>query len=311
MKSSAKNVKLASVDDLFSTEESRADEQREKVVEIPLSDLHPFKKHPFKVKDDEAMMDTAESIRQYGVLIPAIARPDPNGGYELVAGHRRHHASEIAGKETMPVIVRDLDDDAATIIMVDSNLQREELLPSERAFAYKMKLEAMKRQAGRPSKENCSQVGNDFGKKSSELLAEQVGQSKNQIFRYIRLTELIPSLLDMVDEKKIALSPAYELSFLKPEEQAQLVETMDYEQATPSLSQAQRMKKFSQNGKLTEDVMLAIMSEEKKGDLDKVTLTSDTLRKYFPKSYTPQRMQETIIKLLEQWQRKRQQQHER
>ena len=211
----------------------------------------------------------------------------------------------------MPVIVRDLDDDAATIIMVDSNLQREELLPSERAFAYKMKLEAMKRQAGRPSKENCSQVGNDFGKKSSEILAEQVGQSKNQIFRFIRLTELIPPLLDMVDEKKIALSPAYELSFLKPEEQAQLVETMDYEQATPSLSQAQRLKKFSQEGKLTEEVMLAIMSEEKKGELDRVTLTSETLRKYFPKSYTPQRMQETIIKLLEQWQRKRQQQQER
>ena len=311
MKSSAKNVKLASVDDLFSTEESRADEQREKVVEIPLTELHPFKNHPFKVKDDEAMMDTAESIRQYGVLVPAIARPDPNGGYELVAGHRRHHASEIAGKETMPVIVRDLDDDAATIIMVDSNLQREELLPSERAFAYKMKLEAMKRQAGRPSKENCSQVGNDFGKKSSEILAEQVGQSKNQIFRFIRLTELIPPLLDMVDEKKIALSPAYELPFLKPEEQAQLVETMDYEQATPSLSQAQRLKKFSQEGKLTEEVMLAIMSEEKKGELDRVTLTSETLRKYFPKSYTPQRMQETIIKLLEQWQRKRQQQQER
>ena len=311
MKSSAKNIKLASVDDLFSTEESRADASREKVVEIPISELHPFKNHPFKVKDDEAMMDTAESIRQYGVLVPAIARPDPNGGYELVAGHRRHHASEIAGKETMPVIVRDLDDDAATIIMVDSNLQREELLPSERAFAYKMKLEAMKRQAGRPSKENCSQVGNDFGKKSSEILAEQVGQSKNQIFRFIRLTELIPPLLDMVDEKKIALSPAYELSFLKPEEQAQLVETMDYEQATPSLSQAQRLKKFSQEGKLTEEVMLAIMSEEKKGELDRVTLTSETLRKYFPKSYTPQRMQETIIKLLEQWQRKRQQQQER
>ena len=311
MKSSAKKVELASVDDLFSTEESRADAQREKVLEIPLSELHPFKDHPFKVKDDEAMMETADSIRQYGVLVPAIARPDPNGGYELVAGHRRHHASEIAGKETMPVIVRDLDDDAATIIMVDSNLQREELLPSERAFAYKMKLEAMKRQAGRPSKENCSQVGNDFGKKSSEILAEQVGQSKNQIFRFIRLTELIPPLLDMVDEKKIALSPAYELSFLKPEEQAQLVETMDYEQATPSLSQAQRLKKFSQEGKLTEEVMLAIMSEEKKGELDRVTLTSETLRKYFPKSYTPQRMQETIIKLLEQWQRKRQQQQER
>lgn len=309
MKSSAKNVKLASVDDLFSTEESRADEHREKVVEIPLTQLHPFKNHPFKVKDDEAMADTAESIRQYGVLVPAIARPDPNGGYELVAGHRRHHASELAGKETMPVIVRDLDDDAATIIMVDSNLQREELLPSERAFAYKMKLEAMKHQGARHDL-TSRQVG-EKSQTSIQTVAEQAGESQRQVQRYIRLTELIPPLLDMVDEKKIALNPAYELSFLRPEEQAQLIETMDYEQATPSLSQAQRMKKFSQKGKLTEDVMLAIMSEEKKGDLDKVTFTSDTLRKYFPKSYTPQRMQETIIKLLEQWQRKRQQQQQR
>ena len=311
MKSSAKKVELASVDDLFTTEESRADAGREKVVEIPLSELHPFKGHPFKVKDDDAMMETADSIRQYGVLVPAIARPDPEGGYELVAGHRRHRASELAEKETMPVIVRDLDDDAATIIMVDSNLQRESLLPSERAFAYKMKLEAMKRQAGRPSKENCSQVGNDFGKKSSEVLAEQVGQSKNQIFRYIRLTELIPELLNMVDEKKIALNPAYELSFLKKEEQTQLLDAMDSEQATPSLSQAQRLKKFSQEGRLSIDVMRAIMGEEKKSDLDKVTFTSDTLRKYFPKSYTPARMQETIIKLLEQWQKKRQRDQER
>ncbi len=311
MKSSAKKVELASVDDLFSTEESRADAGREKVVEISLSELHPFKGHPFKVKDDDAMMETADSIRQYGVLVPAIARPDPEGGYELVAGHRRHRASELAEKETMPVIVRDLDDDAATIIMVDSNLQRESLLPSERAFAYKMKLEAMKRQAGRPSKENCSQVGNDFGKKSSEVLAEQVGQSKNQIFRYIRLTELIPELLNMVDEKKIALNPAYELSFLKKEEQTQLLDAMDSEQATPSLSQAQRLKKFSQEGHLSIDVMRAIMGEEKKSDLDKVTFTSDTLRKYFPKSYTPARMQETIIKLLEQWQKKRQRDQER
>ncbi|RKJ32128.1 ParB/RepB/Spo0J family partition protein [bacterium 1XD42-8] len=281
------------------------------MVEIPLSELHSFKGHPFKVKDDDAMMETADSIRQYGVLVPAIARPDPEGGYELVAGHRRHRASELAEKETMPVIVRDLDDDAATIIMVDSNLQRESLLPSERAFAYKMKLEAMKRQAGRPSKENCSQVGNDFGKKSSEVLAEQVGQSKNQIFRYIRLTELIPELLNMVDEKKIALNPAYELSFLKKEEQTQLLDAMDSEQATPSLSQAQRLKKFSQEGRLSIDVMRAIMGEEKKSDLDKVTFTSDTLRKYFPKSYTPARMQETIIKLLEQWQKKRQRDQER
>lgn len=311
MKSSAKNVKLASVDDLFTTEENRADAGREKVMEIPLTDLHPFEGHPFKVKDDEAMLETAESVRQYGVLVPAIARPRAEGGYEMIAGHRRHRASELAEKETMPVIVRDLDDDAATIIMVDSNLQRESLLPSERAFAYKMKLDAMKHQGERLDL-TCSQVGNKSqGKKSSELLAEQVGQSKNQIFRFVRLTELIPPLLDMVDEKKIAFNPAYELSFLTKEEQAQLLETMDYEQATPSLSQAQRMKKFSQEGKLTGDVMLAIMSEEKKSDLDKVTFTSDTLRKYFPKSYTPKKMEETIIKLLEQWQRKRQQQHER
>ena len=311
MKSSAKKIELASVDDLFSTEEGRQDAKLEKIQEIPLSELHPFKNHPFKVKDDEAMMETADSIKQYGVLVPAIARPDPEGGYELVAGHRRHRASELADKETMPVIVRDLDDDAATIIMVDSNLQRESLLPSERAFAYRMKLDAMKRQAGRPSKENCSQVGNDFGKKSSEVLAEQVGQSKNQIFRYIRLTELIPELMDMVDEKKIALNPAYELSFLKKEEQVDLLDAMDSEQATPSLSQAQRLKKFSQEGHLSIDVMRAIMGEEKKSDLDRVTFTSDTLRKYFPKSYTPARMQETIIKLLEQWQKKRQRDQER
>ena len=308
MKSSAKKVELASVDDLFSTEESRADAQREKVMEIPLSELHPFKDHPFKVKDDDAMMETADSIRQYGVLVPAIARPDPNGGYELVAGHRRHRASELAGKETMPVIVRDLDDDQATIIMVDSNLQREGLLPSERAFAYKMKLEAIKHQGARTDL-TSAQVGPKLT--AAEKIAENSPDSKSQIKRFIRLTELIPELLDMVDEKKIAFNPAYELSFLKPEEQQMLLDTMDYEQATPSLSQAQRMKKFSQEGKLSEDVMLAIMSEEKKGDLDKVTLTGDTLRKYFPKSYTPQRMQETIIKLLEQWQRRRQQQHDR
>jgi len=311
LKSSAKKVELASVDDLFSTEESRADAQREKVVEIPLSELHPFKGHPFKVKDDEAMMETADSIKQYGVLVPAIARPDPEGGYELVAGHRRHRASELAEKETMPVIVRDLDDDAATIIMVDSNLQRESLLPSERAFAYKMKLDAMKHQGERVDL-TCSQVGNKLeGKKSSEILAEQVGQSKNQIFRYIRLTELIPELLDMVDEKKIALNPAYELSFLKKEEQVDLLDAMDSEQATPSLSQAQRLKKYSQEGHLTLDMMRVIMGEEKKSDLDRVTFTSDTLRKYFPKSYTPQRMQETIIKLLEAWQKKRQRDQER
>ena len=264
MKSSAKKVELASIDDLFSTEEGRADAQREKVMEIPLSELHPFKDHPFKVKDDDAMMETADSIRQYGVLVPAIARPDPNGGYELVAGHRRHRASELAGKETMPVIVRDLDDDQATIIMVDSNLQRESLLPSERAFAYKMKLEAIKHQGARTDL-TSAQVGPKLT--AAEKIAENSPDSKSQIKRFIRLTELIPELLDMVDEKKIAFNPAYELSFLKPEEQQMLLDTMDYEQATPSLSQAQRMKKFSQEGKLSEDVMLAIMSEEKKGEL--------------------------------------------
>ena len=309
MKSSAKKIELASVDDLFSTEESRQDEQLEKIQEIPLSELHPFKDHPFKVKDDDAMIETADSIKKYGVLVPAIARPLPDGGYELVAGHRRRRASELAGKETMPVIVRDLDDDAATIIMVDSNLQRENLLPSERAFAYKMKLEAIKHQGART---DLTSVQVEQKLSARDQVAKEAGERSGiQVMRYVRLTELIPELLDMVDEKEIAFNPAYELSFLKPDEQQMLVETMDYEQATPSLSQAQRMKKFSQEGKLSEDVMLAIMSEEKKGDLDKVTLSSDTLRKYFPKSYTPAKMQETIIKLLEQWQKKRQRDQER
>ena len=309
MKSSAKKIELASVDDLFSTEESRQDEQLEKIQEIPLSELHPFKDHPFKVKDDDAMIETADSIKKYGVLVPAIARPLPDGGYELVAGHRRRRASELAGKETMPVIVRDLDDDAATIIMVDSNLQRENLLPSERAFAYKMKLEAIKHQGART---DLTSVQVEQKLSARDQVAKEAGERSGiQVMRYVRLTELIPELLDMVDEKKIAFNPAYELSFLKTDEQQMLVETMDYEQATPSLSQAQRMKKFRQEGKLSEDVMLAIMSEEKKGDLDKVTLSSDTLRKYFPKSYTPAKMQETIIKLLEQWQKKRQRDQER
>ena len=303
MKSSAKKIELASVDDLFSTEESRADAQRERVLEIPLSELHPFKNHPFKVKDDEAMLETADSIKQYGVLVPAIARPDPEGGYELVAGHRRHRASELAEKETMPVIVRDLDDDAATIIMVDSNLQRESLL------AYKMKLEAIKHQ-GERSDLTSRQVG-EKSQTSIQLVANQAGESQRQVQRFIRLTELIPELLDMVDEKKIALNPAYELSFLKKEEQVDLLDAMDSEQATPSLSQAQRLKKYSQEGHLTLDMMRVIMGEEKKSDLDRVTFTSDTLRKYFPKSYTPQRMQETIIKLLEAWQKKRQRDQER
>ena len=309
MKSSARNIELKSVDDLFATEESRADAQREKVQEIPLGELHPFRNHPFKVKDDAAMQDTVDSVREYGVLVPAIARPDPDGGYELIAGHRRHHASELAGKETMPVIVRDLDDDAATIIMVDSNLQREELMPSERAFAYKMKLDAMKRQAGRPSRENVSQVGTQ--KRSDQIMAEQVGESRNQIQRFIRLTELIPTLLDMVDERKIAFNPAVELSYLKKEEQTLLLEAMDSEQATPSLSQAQRLKKFSQQKMLSLDVMRAVMSEEKKTDLDRVTLKNETLRKYFPKSYTPKQMEDTIIKLLEGWYKKRQLSQER
>ena len=302
-------MQLASLDDLFSTQASRDEAQREKVQEIPLGELHPFRNHPFKVKDDAAMQDTVDSVREYGVLVPAIARPDPNGGYELIAGHRRHHASELAGKETMPVIVRDLDDDAATIIMVDSNLQREELLPSERAFAYKMKLEAMKRQAGRPSRENVSQVGTQ--KRSDQIMAEQVGESRNQIQRFIRLTELIPTLLDMVDERKIALNPAVELSYLKKEEQTLLLEAMDSEQATPSLSQAQRLKKFSQQKMLSLDVMRVVMSEEKKTDLDRVTLKNETLRKYFPKSYTPKQMEDTIIKLLEGWYKKRQLSQER
>ena len=309
MKSSARNIELKSVDDLFATEEIREDAQREKVQNISLGELHPFKNHPFKVKDDAAMQATVDSVREYGVLVPAIARPDPSGGYELIAGHRRHHASELAGKETMPVIVRDLDDDAATIIMVDSNLQREELLPSERAFAYKMKLEAMKRQAGRPSRENVSQVGTQ--KRSDQIMAEQVGESRNQIQRFIRLTELIPTLLDMVDERKIAFNPAVELSYLKKEEQTLLLEAMDSEQATPSLSQAQRLKKFSQQKMLSLDVMRAVMSEEKKTDLDRVTLKNETLRKYFPKSYTPKQMEDTIIKLLEGWYKKRQLSQER
>ena len=313
MKSSARNVKLASIDDLFTTEENRqeiqAEAKREKVQMIPLSELHPFRNHPFKVKDDEAMANTVDSVRQYGVLVPAIARPLESGGYELVSGHRRHRASELAGLTEMPVIVRDLDDDAATIIMVDSNLQRETLLPSERAFAYKMKLEAMKRQAGRPSKENVSQVGTQ--KRSDQIMAEQVGESRNQIQRFIRLTALIPDLLNLVDEKKVAFNPAVELSYLKTEEQVLLLDAMESEQTTPSLSQAQRLKKFSQEGKLSVDVMRAIMSEEKKPETDKVIFTGARLRQYFPKSYTPQQMETTILRLLEQWQRKRQHEAER
>ena len=303
------NISLSSYDDIFSTEESRADQSAEKVQEIPLSELHPFKDHPFKVLDDEAMQKTVESIRQYGVMVPAIARPSPEGGYELIAGHRRHHASELAGKETMPVIVREMDDDAATILMVDSNLQREELLPSERAFAYRMKLEAMKRQAGRPAKENVSQVGTQ--KRSDQQMADEIGSSRNQIQRFIRLTYLIPELLDMVDQKKLAFNPAVELSYLRPEEQKLFLEAMDYAQTTPSLSQAQRIKKYSQENKCTLDVMCAVMDEIKKDDMSKITISHDVIRKYFPKSYTPKQMEDTIIRLLEQWQKKRQREQER
>ena len=304
MKSSARNIELKSVDDLFATEESRADAQRKKVQEIPLGELHPFRNHPFKVKDDAAMQDTVDSVREYGVLVPAIARPNPDGGYELIAGHRRHHASELAGKETMPVIVRDLDDDAATIIMVDSNLQREELLPSERAFAYKMKLEALKHQG----KKTLDQLGPKW---STQEIGKAGNDSMSQVKRFIRLTELIPTLLDMVDERKIAFNPAVELSYLKKEEQTLLLEAMDSEQATPSLSQAQRLKKFSQQKMLSLDVMRAVMSEEKKTDLDRVTLKNETLRRYFPKSYTSKQMEDTIIKLLEGWYKKRQLSQER
>ncbi len=313
MKSSARNVKLASVDDLFTTEENRqeiqAEAKREKVQMIPLAELHSFRNHPFKVKDDEAMANTVDSVRQYGVLVPAIARPLESGGYELVSGHRRHHASELAGLTEMPVIVRDLDDDAATIIMVDSNLQRETLLPSERAFAYKMKLEAMKHQ-GLRSDLTSSQVGTKL-QRTDEILADQTGSSRNQIQRFIRLTALIPDLLNLVDEKKVAFNPAVELSYLKTEEQVLLLDAMESEQTTPSLSQAQRLKKFSQEGKLSVDVMRAIMSEEKKPEMDKLIFTSAKLRQYFPKSYTPQQMENTILRLLEQWQRKRQQEAER
>ena len=308
MKSSAKNIKLASVDELFSTEESRADETREKIIEIPLTELHPFQDHPFKVIDNEAMFDTAESVKQYGVLVPAIARPRDEGGYELVAGHRRKRACELAELETMPVIVRNLDDDAAIIIMVDSNLQRENILPSERAFAYKMKLDAIKNQGARNDLTSRQVVGK---LETADIVGKEGGDSGRQVQRYIRLTHLIPELLSMVDEKKIAFNPAVELSFLKDEEQIDLLEAMDMEQATPSLSQAQRLKKFSNEGKLSLEVMSAIMSEEKKGDLDKVTLTGDKLKRYFPKSYTPRQMEETIIKLLEGWHKKRTRDQER
>lgn len=309
MKPNGKNISLTSYDDIFQTEETRIEAAQEKIIDVHLSDLHPFKNHPFKVRDDESMRDTVKSIEKHGVLVPAIARPRKEGGFELISGHRRKRASKLAGKDTMPVIVRNLDDDAATIIMVDSNIQRENILPSERAFAFKMKLEAIKHQGVR-----TDLTSGQFGQKlklSVEVVADQAGESYKQIQRYIRLTELIPELLEMVDDKKIAFNPAVEISYLKPEEQTQLLEAMEQEQTSPSLSQAQRLKKFSQEGKLSRDVMSAILSEEKKSDLDKVTLSGDKLKKYFPKSFTPQQMEETIIKLLENWARKRQQSQER
>ena len=300
---------LTKLDDLFTTQAQRDEEQLSKIRDIPLELIDDFPDHPFKVRDDEDMMQLVESVKERGVITPATVRQKEDGRYELVSGHRRKRACELAGFETLRSEIVDLSRDEATILMVESNFQRSEILPSEKAFAYKMRLEAMKRQAGRPRKENVSPVGTNL--RTDEQIAQETGDSRNQIHRYVRLTNLVPELLDMVDEKKIAFNPAYELSFLKKEEQVDLLDAMDSEQATPSLSQAQRLKKYSQEGHLTLDMMRVIMGEEKKSDLDKITFTSDTLRKYFPRSYTPQRMQETIIKLLEQWQRKRQQQHDR
>ena len=285
------------------------DAAKEQKLEMPLSELHPFEGHPFKVLDDELMEQTVESIKQIGIVSPLIVRTDPEGGYEILSGHRRLHAAELAGLETVPVIVKEMDDDAAVIFMVDSNLQRENILPSERAFSYKMKLEAMRRTAGRPSKENVSQVGTQ--KRSDQIMAEEIGESRNQIQRFIRLTNLIPEILAMVDEKKIAFNPAVELSYLKPEEQKDFLEAMDYAQASPSLSQAQRLKKLSQEGSCTLEAMCEVMNEVKKDELDHVTIKNEVLRKYFPKSYTPKQMQDTIIKLLEQWQRRKQRDMER
>ncbi|MBR4069120.1 MAG: ParB/RepB/Spo0J family partition protein [Clostridia bacterium] len=310
MKSSAKNIKLTPVDDLFSSEESRTDANRERVVELPLAELHPFRNHPFKVLDDEKMADTAQSIREHGVLVPAIVRPREEGGYEIVSGHRRHQASQIAGLDKMPAIIRDLDDDAATIIMVDSNLQRESILPSERAWAYRMKYEALKRQGVR-SDLTSSQVGTKL-QRADEIIAEQAGSSRNQIQRFIRLTELIQPLMDMVDERKIAFNPAVELSYLKPEEQLELMDAMDSEQATPSLSQAQRLKKFSQEGRLSIDVMRAIMSEEKKTVEDRsVTFDEKELDEMFPKSFPREKRKPLIKQLVAKWLRSRMKEAER
>ena len=302
MPKSGLNVALKGLDDLFSSEETRQEEQREQVQQIPVDELFPFKDHPFKVLDDDAMTRTVESISQFGVLAPLIARPRPEGGYEIISGHRRKHAAELAHLDTVPVIVRNMEDDAATILMVDSNLQREHILPSERAFAYKMK-----HQAGRPPQDNYSQLGNNFGKLSSKELAEELGTSKNQIFRFIRLINLVPELLDMVDEKKISFNPAVELSYLDAKQQQDFLEAMDASQNAPPLSQAIRIKKLAQQGEFDYDAVYNIMNEEKKSELDTVTIKNETLRKYFPRSYTPRQMESIIIKLLDQWQLKKQQ----
>ena len=308
MPKSSVNASLSSYDDIFSTEESRKEEQREQVQQIPIGELFPFKNHPFKVLDDDSMSDTVESVKQYGVLSPLIARPRPKGGYEIISGHRRQHAAELAGLETLPVIVRQMDDDAAIILMVDSNLQREHILPSERAFAYKMKLDAMKNQGTR-SDLTSTQVVSKL--RSNEKLGAENNQSRETVRRFIRLTNLIPELLDMVDNKTVSFNPAVELSYLSPEQQQEVIRAMDDTQNFPSVSQAKRIKKLAQDGTFTTETIVAIMGEEKKSELDTVTIKNDTLRKYFPRSYTPKQMEDTIIKLLEQWQKKRQHSEER
>ena len=297
------NLALKGLDDLFSTEENRQEEQREQVQQIPIDDLHPFTNHPFKVLDDEAMTRTVESIAQYGVLAPLIARPRPDGdGYEIISGHRRQYAAKLAGLDTLPVIVRQMSDDAAVILMVDSNLQREHILPSERALAYKMKLDAMRRSGGRPSKENVSQIGTQ--KRSDQIMAEELGESRNQIQRFIRLTNLIPELLDMVDEKKISFNPAVELSYLDESQQRDFLEAMEDTQNAPSLSQAQQLKKMAQQGELSYEKAFDVMGQEKRSEKDTVTIKNETLRKYFPRSYTPKQMEEKIVQLLDAWQKK-------
>ena len=303
------NVSLKGADDIFSTEESRQEQQREQVQQIPIEELFPFKNHPFKVLDDESMQRTVESVEQYGVLSPLIARPRPEGGYEIISGHRRQHAAQLAGLENLPVIVRQMDDDAAVLLMVDSNLQRENILPSERAFAYKMKLEAIKNQGARSDLTSGQIV--QKSKLSIERVAEDAGEGYKTVQRFIRLTNLVPELLDMVDEKKIAFNPAVELSYLDESQQRDFLEAMNDTQNAPSLSQAQRLKKLAQEGHFSYDVAFAVMGEEKKDELDKVVIKNDTLRKYFPRSFTPKQMEDTIIKLLDQWQRKQQRQNER